>query len=468
MVRAGAGRLACATCARPFGSPVAFCPFCGAAVAKAPAAKATAAAATPPPAQAAPPPVQATPPPATSPAPGPASPPPRASVPLTPPTPWHPIQPAAPRAARRVPWRWLAAGAALVLFAFFMDSRGPGVPDATLTVLVSTPAGATVSGGDVLIDGRRTGAPGQALSVRPGTLGVRFELPGYTSDAKSVSVAGGVALQVALIAKPLPAKLNLTSNPPAATVTIAGRTLGRTPLSLDLPPQTHTVNLTLAGFLRKSLDVSLDPGKTRTLGVDLNPVPPPPSRTAAPQPAPFDRGVVTAQVPLFAVPSRGGNLLTSLPPDTEVAVLAQVSADETWLQVRAAGAQGFLPAAEGVESWEAWARRHAGSGPLDSVTPDLRAVVGSASYPLFGIRPPPQGSRSLASQREALRRELGGKSVTCAPKTTTRYVCTIAPEGDLAGYYLFNGAAMVGDGATAYDLELQEWARSRHKGAWGE
>lgn len=474
MVRAGAARPGCTSCARPFGSRVDFCPFCGVAVAPEPVQQ-------PPPIPVLVAPTSRPAPPLPQPA-APIAPAPRTGLNANKKTAAQPNLQRPPFAVGSKParplWHWMMAGAAVLLVIFFLTPRRAAVPPTgALTVLVANPAGAAVSTGDVIVDGRRIGPPGQVLTLPLGTVSISFELAGYLSETKYVTVTQGASLRVDLVARPLAGKLRLISSPPSATVSIAGRMLGRTPVNLELAPETHIIILTLDGYLRKTLDLGVEPGETRTLSVDLTQVVPPP--TVAPsrpppmtpvfQSAPFDRGVATGQIPLFAAPSRGSNLLASLPPDTEITVLGQVASEETWLQIRANGVSGFTPYGDGVERWESWARRHVGSGAFESVTPDMRAMIGGNAFPLFGIKQPQLGSsRNLVSQREALRRELTGKTVTCSPKTTTRFVCTIPPDSDLAGYYLLNGVAVAGEGATAYDFEQQEKARVRRKGIWAE
>ena len=445
--------LSCLACGRAHGSTVPFCPFCGAAQQRA----------APPPIAPAP----APPPVAAIPEPAPAvverSPP--DAVPGPPPAP-------APQPKPPVRWRRRAVlAAAIVIGLFVAQAALAPLPRATLVVRVRTPAGSAVPSGRILIDGSPAGGPGETLTVRPGTLKVTFEEPGWQADARSVVLAKDASLTVDLTARELPGHLVLTTTPAGAAIRILNRNYGPSPVSVELAPGNYTVSVTLGGYVAKTLPVTLARGETRTVSTDLAPVPaPPPPPQPRFQPAPFERGVLTLPTPLLSSPARTADTITVLPGVSEVQVQAQVVTDDTWLQVRAGGRQGFVPAIGAVEAWDNWAQRRSVAGPLDEVTPGLRAVIAGIAYPLFGVKIPDRGLSvaGLARVREALDRVLGGKPVQCVPHSTTSFDCKTPEGNDLAEYYLLNGAALAAEGAPPYYFSSQQSARDKRKGIWSE
>lgn len=65
---------------------------------------------------------------------------------------------------------------------------------------------------------------------------------------------------------PAPARLSLVTEPAGATVSLNGRSLGRTPLSgLELDAGSATLEISLDGFLSETVDVEMVPGETVTV-----------------------------------------------------------------------------------------------------------------------------------------------------------------------------------------------------------
>ena len=447
--------LECVSCTRALGSQVAFCPFCGA--------------------------VQqvAAPEPRPAPPTGAAVAEPIESAFTTPPDPSDgepadpPASEPAPQAGRkaRIPWRRMVlVAAALAIGALMLRANVAPAPRATLVVRVHAPNGAAVPGGRVLIDGREAGAPGESLQVHPGTLNISFAEPGWRSEAQSVNVGKDAAITVNLAAQELPGHLLLTTTPPGATVRIGGRTYGQSPLTLNLSPGNYEVSITLAGYVAKVLAVTLAHGETRNVSVALAGVAaptPPPVRFL---PAPFDRGVVTAPTPLQASPAGNADLVALLPAVSEVQVQARVVADATWLQVRADGRQGFIPANGAVEPWDAWAQRNTVAGAVDQVTGSLQVMIAGGAYPLAGVQLPDRGFSGLGLARVTARLDevLRGVQVRCVPRDTASFLCKTAEGRDVAELYLLNGGAVVGNGALAYYGDAQRTAREKQRGLWSE
>ncbi len=461
----------CASCARALGSTVAFCPFCGTAqrVAAAPPPSPAPPAAAPPAASAVAMPVQdaAAVPPGVKPvpqpwAPSPVPPPEPVSPELVPPEP-------APRKAG-LPWR----RAVLVAVALFVGAavlRGNVAPaKATLVVWVHAAGRSNILTGRILVNGREAGAPGQVLTVAPGELRVGFEEPGWRPEAQTVAVGKDANVTVNLFTQELPGHLLLTSNPSGAAIRILGRMYGQSPLDVNLNAGTYEVSVALPGYATKILPVTLAHGETRTVSVDLAGVSAPAAPAPRFLPSPFDRGVVTAATPLQAAPAPNAETLATLPAASEVQVLGQVVADETWLQVRANGRQGFVRGTGAVEPWDAWAQRNAAAGAVDFVTSNLRVVVASNAYPLSGVQMPDRGfsGAGLARVTARLDEMMKGVQVRCVPRDAASFQCKTQEGRDVAELYVLNGAAVVGNGAPAYYADAQRTAREKQRGLWSE
>lgn len=496
----GGQSLSCVGCRRTLGSHVVFCPFCGVAVGDKPVTEPV----QPPTATSTRPPASPTPTSllAIAPAAGRGTVPgqpatgfvltgdPRGDVgpqpPVTPPdippaieeAGSGPSRPGPHQTKQRSRLKWLAIVALAVAAVYICTRWATPEPKGTLLVHVTSAAGALVTSGDVTINDVSVGRPDQMLTVRVGTVRVGFALPGWTADPRSVTIGSGAETRLELVVRLLPVRITVTSNPTDAAIAIGGRTLGRTPLNLDLVPQAYRILATRDGHVNKTVDLMVKLAEPQTLSLDLVPNPSPPAPVVPPPPvpvapsffaAPFENGATRSSVLLYPSPSRGGAPIATLAPDTEVTVLGRVEAEERWLQIRAGGRTGFVPATGTVEPWENWVRRHTVTGVLQEVSPGLRATIGGAVYALNGVKPPDQGSLSrLATMQGALARQLLGSNITCVPKATTRFECKTADSIDIGEYYILNGAALPSDGGPGYYFESLQRARANKKGIWAE
>ena len=198
----------------------------------------------------------------------------------------------------------------------------------------------------------------------------------------------------------------------------------------------------------------------------------PPRSAPSPRflPSPFDRGVLTAATPLQAGPAPNAETLATLPAASEVQVLGQVVTDETWLQVRANGRQGFVRGVGAVEPWDAWAQRNAAAGAVDFVTSNLRVVVATNAYPLSGVQMPDRSfsAAGLARVTARLDEMMKGVQVRCVPRDAASFQCKTLEGRDVAELYVLNGAAVVSNGAPAYYADAQRTAREKQRGLWSE
>lgn len=144
-------------------------------------------------------------------------------------------------------------------------------------VIRSTPAGAAVT-----LDGKPSGrtpftSPGLALAGHT----VVVARPGFETETRQVtltSAAPSATLQITLKAeRPAPAakgattgSLNVDSRPKGARVTMDGRSLGSTPLSVPgLKPGVHSVRVELPGYKVLTTTVTVKAGETAKLAVTL-------------------------------------------------------------------------------------------------------------------------------------------------------------------------------------------------------
>lgn len=372
-----------------------------------------------------------------------------------------------------IPWRRLAVIASIAIIgAPVLRANLAPASQTKLVVRVHTANGGPVPGGRILIDDRPAGAPGETLLVRPGTFKVAFEEPGWRSEARLVKLVKDTAATIDLTVLEVPGHLTLNTTPSGASVRIRGHLYNQSPLNLDLSPGSYDVAVALNGYVSRTVPITLTRGETRNLSIELAPVAPPAAPPSPPpvrfQPAPFSRAVVTASTPLQAGPAANMNVVAIIPAVTEVQVVAQVAADDMWLQVRANGRQGFIRASGPLEPWDIWAQRNAAAGPIDLVTPTLKVVIAGIAHPLSGVQMPDRGLSGLARVGAALGGMLKGVQARCTPRDTVSFQCKTAEGRDIAELYLLNGGAIIGDGPLPYYADAQRTAREKQKGAWSE
>jgi len=133
--------------------------------------------------------------------------------------------------------------------------------------IVSTPAGASIWVDDQDL-GQLTPARIEALA---GEREIRVELEGYKTHRERIFAQAGQHLSLAPIALvQADAKLQLTSSPSAAGVTLNGKFVGQTPLSLDLKSgQTHRIGIIRNGYRNFSTRKTLQRGEQASLHANL-------------------------------------------------------------------------------------------------------------------------------------------------------------------------------------------------------
>ena len=140
-----------------------------------------------------------------------------------------------------------------------------------------TPAWAEISinslpdGARVLVDGIESGTTPATLEVLEGQRELQVMKSGYKHWLSTISVQAQVAqtLPDILLVKS-DGRLQISSTPEGASVTLAGRYQGQTPLSVKMPPgEDHSLLVTRAGYKPISRTIALAPDEDATLDLTL-------------------------------------------------------------------------------------------------------------------------------------------------------------------------------------------------------
>jgi serine/threonine-protein kinase len=168
-----------------------------------------------------------------------------------------------------------AAGAAVALALTYFGGRAPRAPGAELSVAASElpfrietePPGAVI-----WLDGAEAGrAPVVRPQIEPGQHNVRVAAEGYATASLTFTVQPGVPPgSLRFVLDPMSARLDITSNPPGALVSVDGETIGETPLEqLPMPTGRHTVTVAKDGFAPWKQVVDGQAGQTVSLAPTL-------------------------------------------------------------------------------------------------------------------------------------------------------------------------------------------------------
>jgi hypothetical protein len=184
---------------------------------------------------------------------------------------------------------WVAAGLAVVTIAeaiviggLVRARRLAGLPAGPTAIMVESPQ----PGAEVMVDGRRAGLTPLKLNVGAETHSIRVLSPEVPVDAAAR----------ALPATPAPlTRLEITSDPVGARVTLDGAPRGVTPLTTSVSPGPHTVVLS-EGLATVSRTITVSAGSTATVMATLTP-------------AGAVAGWLAITVPLELQVLEGGNLL---------------------------------------------------------------------------------------------------------------------------------------------------------------
>jgi formylglycine-generating enzyme required for sulfatase activity len=186
-------------------------------------------------------------------------------------------------------------------------------PDSAPVTVASDPEGASVR-----VDGHEIGRTPLTAQLTSGPRVVEVQLAGFAGASRRITVVAERPLAVPEFRlTPLPGRLQVTSEPAGAAVTVGGRFRGETPLELEVPagaPQ--VVRATRAGHEAAEESVTLSRGESRPLHLTL----------AAQQ----------GEVQVIADPANAEVLVDGQPRGTAGKVL-ELSAAPHEIEVRSAG-----------------------------------------------------------------------------------------------------------------------------------
>jgi serine/threonine-protein kinase len=124
----------------------------------------------------------------------------------------------------------------------------------------STPQGAQFQ-----VDGRSDPSwitPFTVANLPPGKHVISVSKSGYSSDIRSVEVAGGSKSSLVLHLSPINALVAVNSTPPGAEVIMDGKSTGRvTPVQFAVEKGNHTILLRKQGYLEETVTADLGPGQ---------------------------------------------------------------------------------------------------------------------------------------------------------------------------------------------------------------
>ena len=140
------------------------------------------------------------------------------------------------------------------------------VPGWGVVTVTSEPAGA-----QLLVNGEPRGVTPLDAQIMAGAHPVELRLEGFKPWTTDIQVKANEPLTLGPVKLGLPdGRLAVRSDPPGASVSVAGVYRGQTPIELELRPDLgHSIVLTRPGYEAVTRQVSLGAGEQRTLSVPL-------------------------------------------------------------------------------------------------------------------------------------------------------------------------------------------------------
>lgn len=140
------------------------------------------------------------------------------------------------------------------------------VPGWGIVTVTSEPAGA-----QLVVNGEPRGVTPVKAEIMAGAHPVELRLEGFKPWTTDIQVKANEPLALGPVKLGLPdGRLAVRSDPPGASVSVAGVYRGQTPLDLELRPDLgHSVVLTRPGYEAATRQVSLSAGEQRTLSIPL-------------------------------------------------------------------------------------------------------------------------------------------------------------------------------------------------------
>jgi formylglycine-generating enzyme required for sulfatase activity len=133
--------------------------------------------------------------------------------------------------------------------------------------ITSEPAGA-----QLLVNGEARGVTPLQAEIMAGAHPIELRLEGFKPWTTDIQVQANEPLSLGPVKLGLPdGRLALRSDPPGASVSVAGVYRGQTPIDLELRPDIeHSIVLTRSGYEAVTRQVSLRAGEQRSLAVPLS------------------------------------------------------------------------------------------------------------------------------------------------------------------------------------------------------
>jgi Uncharacterized conserved protein len=141
------------------------------------------------------------------------------------------------------------------------------VPGWGVVSITSEPAGA-----QLLVNGEARGVTPLQAEIMAGAHPIELRLEGFKPWTTDIQVKANEPLSLGPVKLGLPdGRLALRSDPPGASVSVAGVYRGQTPIDLELRPDIeHSIVLTRSGYEAVTRQVSLRAGEQRSLAVPLS------------------------------------------------------------------------------------------------------------------------------------------------------------------------------------------------------
>ncbi len=138
-------------------------------------------------------------------------------------------------------------------------------------VVDSTPQGAQVQ-----VDGKSDASwltPLTIPGLRPGQHSITVTKAGYSSDSRSVDIAAGSKSSIVMHLSQLMATLAVNSDPPAASVFVDGKDIGKsTPTQVSVDKGQHVVLVRKLGYIDETSNPQFVPGQTVNVSLTLRPL----------------------------------------------------------------------------------------------------------------------------------------------------------------------------------------------------
>jgi hypothetical protein len=135
----------------------------------------------------------------------------------------------------------------------------------------STPQGAQVQ-----VDGKSDATwltPFTVPGLRPGQHSITVTKAGYSADSRSVDITSGSKSSIVMHLAQLMARLAVNSDPPAASVFVDGKDIGKTtPAQVSVDKGQHVVLVRKLGYIDETSNAQFVPGQTVNVSLTLRPL----------------------------------------------------------------------------------------------------------------------------------------------------------------------------------------------------